>query len=391
MQDDRIKVTVIGPIAGTSGYALHTRQLANALYKEGLDVKLDTQVPQGFETQLTDQEVQMITSKNEPHESTAIFVGQPPFWRLALGDGYKHFIGFCVHEGSNVPAYWLDYLRDERVDQVWVPSQHVYDAIRHSFHKYYDSEDGWNFVVEKGNGILGSLSEKIKIVSHGVDTKLFYPGEKKGDVFTFVANKGFVHPTEDRGGIQYALRAFKEEFRQDENVRFLVKINPAYIYTNDREAWLSQQMGTINLPQDGATVQISMDQVPYDKLRDFYLEGDVFVNTTRCEGFGLPGLEAKACGIINLASDFGGQIDYMKEGIDIYIPCSLTPVTHDLAYEGCSWGNPDISEIRKAMRWCFENPKEVRTRGKKTVGNISEWTWKATGEKASEAIQKLYS
>ena len=50
---------------------------------------------------------------------------------------------------------------------------------------------------------------KIKIIQHGVNLDLFYPKDKP-EKFTFICNKGFRH-LEDRGGIQYAIRAYLED------------------------------------------------------------------------------------------------------------------------------------------------------------------------------------
>ena len=58
------QVNIIGSILGSSGYDVHTRQLANALSKV-CDVKLSTMVPPGAERLLTDKEVEMVKKRDK--------------------------------------------------------------------------------------------------------------------------------------------------------------------------------------------------------------------------------------------------------------------------------------------------------------------------------------
>jgi len=380
------KVTIVSQFFGTSGYASHTRQLARALHDVGVDVHIDTQGVQGWERTVDDTELSWITKKTDIEDRTMIFIGVPPFWRMALADNPKRFIGFLVWEGSKIPDYWLPYLLDERVDQIWVPSHHVKEAIHNTFA---------NAVKEKVEEIEGakfaSVTElkKVRVVPHGVNPKLFKPQEKKERPFTFLCNKGWNGSIWDRGGLQYAMRAFKEEFKKEENVRMLVKINPAYIPHPDKKAWLHASMGALGLPEDGATLQITFDEIPYNKLPEFYGEGDVLVNSTRCEGFGLPGLEAHACGLMTISTGFGGQLDYMSEFTDLYTDYTLEEVKQDIMYEGISWGVPSIAHLRKQMRWCFTYPELVAEKGSAAVKATSEWSWAKTGEKALKCLGEL--
>jgi glycosyltransferase involved in cell wall biosynthesis len=58
------------------------------------------------------------------------------------------------------------------------------------------------------------------------------------------------------------------------------------------------------------------------KLADLYRGADAFALATHGEGWGLPLLEAMACGLPTIATDWGGQLDFMSPatGCVIYLP-----------------------------------------------------------------------
>jgi len=366
-----MKLNVIGSIFGSSGYDSHTRQLANALHEQGEDVRLDVPRPNGWQRQVTDAELSML-NKPFDEECTSIMISTPPNWRFGLADNPKKFIGFLIWEGDKIPEYWLEYLCDERVDQIWVPSQHVKDAI---FNTWYECE-------------VPYLEGRVKIIPHGVDLSLFQPKENKEKrPFTFVVNKGWRGGMEDRGGVQYALKAFNEEFTKKDNVRMIVKLNPAYLSPNFD---IKQELINIGVDlDDKPEILFSTSEVLYQGLPDFYAQGDVFVNATRCEGFGLTGLEAQACGLPTIQTSYGGQLDYMTEETDLYVPYILEEVKGDVMYEGIKWATPDIKYLRKLMRISYTNRDKIKDYKDKLAKHVNEWTWRGSSKKAVEALREI--
>ena len=63
-----VQLNIIGGMMGTSGYDIHTRQLANALNKTH-DVRLSIPVMPGQESDLTTEEIKMLKRPAEKDET----------------------------------------------------------------------------------------------------------------------------------------------------------------------------------------------------------------------------------------------------------------------------------------------------------------------------------
>jgi len=357
-------VTIYGTIFGPSGFASHIRQLANALHEQGCAVKIEGQLIPGWEQQVNDAELLMIT-REISQQSVGVMVGQPQFLPHMFSNRHKYNVMFVIWEGDRVPKYWEKYLNHEKTDQVWVPSTHVKRAIENTF----------------------TCNKPIYIVPHGVNPSLFKPKTEKShpDYFSFVANKGWAQGINDRGGLQYLFKAFSEEFRADEKVLLKAKINPAYCLPG----WdINQELAKLNLPKDRAQILISIDNLPFNKLNDCY-EGDVFVSPTRCEAFNMPVIEAMACGLPVITTNFGGQTDFVNDRNGWLIDYDLEEIKWDHNYEGVKWAIPHITHLRMLMRYCFKHPEECKKKGEKALHDAAAFTWKLTAKAANNALERL--
>ena len=67
-------------------------------------------------------------------------------------------------------------------------------------------------------------------------------------------------------------------------------------------------------PADSAIYDEIYENISGDDVRRYYNSLDLFISTSWQEGFGLPGLEAMACGIPLITTDSGGIEDYALDG-----------------------------------------------------------------------------
>lgn len=365
-----MQINIIGGIFDTTGYSIHTRQLANALYKL-VDVKLTTPLVQDWNRLINDAELDMIL-KQHPENCINLIITTPHNWKIYTGLGIN--IGYCVWEGDKVPKSFISEFLNPNIDLIFVPSKHTADAI-------FNTLDG---DIDE----MTIITKKVKIIPHGVNLSKFYKINKvrKDNIFRFVCNKGWRGTDWDRGGVQYVIKAFSEEFRKDEKVELLIKLNPAYI----NPQIIKQAIDNLKLPENRAPIHVVFDN-SYENIRNLYNDSDVFVCATRSEAFNLPGIEAMACGLPTIQTNFGGQTDYMTSKNSLFVDYRLEEVKEDLMYEGINWAVPNIADLRKQMRWVFEHQEDIKEMGKQAEQDSKKWTWELSAEKIVDEINKIYN
>ncbi|HLJ74086.1 MAG TPA: glycosyltransferase family 1 protein, partial [Thermoanaerobaculia bacterium] len=124
----------------------------------------------------------------------------------------------------------------------------------------------------------------IEIVPNGVDA-FFQPGDGGGDYILFVGT------LEPRKGIQDMVSAWSS----------LPEPRPPLMVCGDY-GW------RVRIP-DGVDVAGWVDR---DRLRELYQRARIFVYPSRYEGFGIPPLEAMACGAPVIATRVGAISEYAE-------------------------------------------------------------------------------
>ncbi len=385
-----MKLNIYGSLFGIDGYSNHTKNLFNALYELNPDIKLEVPLPPDWMLLVNDAELNAITKKARKAD-VAISISQPQFWKLSMSNCEK-FVGFLVWEGDKIPKYWISYLMDDRVSQIWVPSEHTKNAIVKAL-----EEKNKDMLCK--TAIYDWVKSMIKIVPHGIDTNIMKPIKvNRSNKFTFICNKGWRGGWEDRGGVAYVLKAYCEEFKKDENVSLLLKLNPTYL----NPQLLKEKLDELNLPKDRPEIKINIENMPYKKLPELYCQADVYVCAQRADAFNLCGLEAMGCGLPTIQTNYGGQTDYMTEKNSLFISHVLEEVKGDIIYEGIKWAIPTIDHLKAHMRKVYQsysnqdNSKfvegainSISEMSKQALKDAQYWTWNNSAKKAIEFLKEL--
>jgi len=356
-----MKINLYSDFFSDTGYASHSRQFANALFKLNKELHVDTIRPDNYLRDLSSAEYEMIHSDIFPHE-TDVMINLPPFYSQVQAQKPKQFIGWCVWEGINIPKYWVPYLHN--ATHIIAPSVHTKDAILNT----------------------DPTLKNVEVIHHGVNTKLFRPIQGMKHVkFTFLANKGWARGINDRGGIQWLLKAFCDEFVNETDVRLLVKINVAY---NQPQWNLFNELAAIGItPELAKNCEFIATNIRYNELPNLYAQGDCFVSPTMGDAFNLPCLEAMACGLPVITTNFGGQVDFVNNENGWLVDYSLVDVTWDMMYEGNMWAIPDYNHLRKCMREAYTNRDKTQQKGLKALQDAQNFTWDNSAKKLYDLIR----
>ena len=141
-------------------------------------------------------------------------------------------------------------------------------------------------------------------------------------------------------GVDVLLRAYCRAFRRSEPVVLVLKAD-----NHDITLDVRAEVARLDLPRDHPPiVLLENHQYPEAALAGLYRSADCFVLASRGEGFGLPYLEAMACGLPVIGTDWSGQRELLGEGWSYPLRVKRLIDAHDKCpyYEGFRWADPDV-------------------------------------------------
>ena len=286
----------------------------------------------------------------------------PPNWEKPATGKWVHVQPW---EFGHLPRAWLGPLQND-VDEIWCPSEYVRRVYVQS----------------------GIPEEKLHVIPWGFDPEFFSPDvparllpTQKGFRFLFVGG------TIARKGFDVLLDAYLEEFGPDEDVCLVVKdvgSQSFYRVGNDRERIFTAQ-------QDATAPEILYrdDQLTRGQLASLYTACDCLVAPYRGEGFGLPILEAMACGLPPIVPRAGASDDFVSDENGYRIASEEIETQHE--WELCGPATElqiDVSELRRAMRHVFEQRQQCKARGLAAAKHVHQHcTWEQSIDAMKERIK----
>lgn len=258
---------------------------------------------------------------------------------------------FTMFESDKIPEDWKDYLL--LANEVIVPSQ-------------------WCAGVFAKEGI------KTTVVPLGYNDRVFtYQQRPKRDVFTFIHYNSF----NLRKGFQEVFEAFTQEFGKIEPVRLILKtvqettalpiVRSVYPNIDVRKGVMSEQ-----------------------ELVGLLQEADCMVYPSRGEGFGITPLEAMATGIPAIVPNAHGISEYFNKDFMLEVKATeRMPALHN-HFKGQNIGDMvvcDVADLRKQMRYAFENQDQMRYLGVKASGYVKKYTYRQTAGRLAAILKKWES
>jgi len=203
--------------------------------------------------------------------------------------------------------------------------------------------------------ILQETGLESRVISGGVDTSTFRPYPKPS-AQTGIKNIFYImrDPTSGytwKGGSDF----LKAVIRLKDQVNFNLTVS-------------IPEGAPFNSPVPCKIRTSTTDQV----LAQLYAEADLFVYTSYFEAFGLPPLEAMACGTAVVTTDCGGNRDYVKNGEN----CLLVPPS-------------DIDQLSSAIYHLLTQDSERQRLANSGHLLAQAWTWQRTADQVEAYLISL--
>ena len=131
---------------------------------------------------------------------------------------------------------------------------------------------------------------------------------------------------------------------------------------------------------------------PYSQLGSLYRSADCYVSAGRGEGWDMLLMEAMACGLPSIATDWGAHTEFVHPGISYPLRTLGTIPAKALCpyYDGFSWTDPDPEHLRFLLREIFENREEAREVGRRAAEEMAErWTWAHAAQRIVKRMDAL--
>lgn len=273
------------------------------------------------------------------HNDKYSTVNHSPGWRLIKGPlrqlKYRLFVSWLRRTEANwfpldrrivlkrTPDLSSDYIPEadiviatasETVD--WVHAYPANKGVQVNFAQDYEVWSRPTKVVDRtfsytnmhlitiGNWQKKLFEEKFgrrveTVIPNGVDTKRFLPQtgtrKKAGPIRILMSYHHLAYK-----GIADGFYAYNEAKKSGQSVQLVL-------------------FGVHDLKPDVPKSAEYHRAIPEEELPDLYRSVDIFVWPSHREGFGLPPMEAMACGIPVVGTDAGAMPDYMKDGVTGFI------------------------------------------------------------------------
>jgi len=208
----------------------------------------------------------------------------------------------------------------------------------------------------------GVPAEMLTVIPEGVDSETYHPrgraaAEKKKRFL-------MVGKYERRKGYREAFQAFDLAWQDNKNIELFVKadwISPSGSQQHPAFLELAREFSHLPIVSYSGIASV-------DEMRALYQSADYFLFPSLGEGWGLPLIEAIACGCYAISCNYSGQSEYLKDidGLYASIPYQLIPVdcpefirayAHTDGDNG-QWALPDVGALAKIIAKCASSSFE---------------------------------
>lgn len=379
-------VLFTGPVLTSSGYGVHARQICKWLLRvaastHDLDITIDP-VSWGKTHMILDPEAEdgligqilQATNNKKNFYDVTISLKLPNEWNPFLGN-FNIGITAGVETDKCNPA-WIDCVN--RMDLVIVPSEFTKQTFLAS----------------------GEVKTPIIVVPEAYPE--VFDREEPGQLdlglktkfnFLVVGQLTGNNVDNDRKNLPFTIKWLADTFAGNPDVGIILKTNSGAQTKLDRrnvEGIFSKLVGEVCQP-GGPTFYLLHGHMTDREMHGLYNHPDVkaLVSFTHGEGYGLPLVEAAACGLPVIATNWSGHLEFLKHGKFIPVDRMLVDIPESrvdgqIFLKGFKWANPVEMDAKRRLRKFYDSSKLPKDWALELKTKIRE-------SYSFEAVARIYS
>lgn len=349
-----MNIRYVAKIFSPTGYAEFARNFIVNLYNAGIDISvvpLDNRYSR-LNIITKDNVINGLLiekASNTDNFNINIIGFIPPYFKPNMISTCKN-IGFTMHETGRIPSIYRDGCN--AMDAIFVPCKWNVDGFKE-----------------------GNVRVPIYIINPGYDVPDIdsLVSENRDPRFTFYS----IFTWNDRKNPEGLLKAYFEEFEGYKDVLLNIQSYTKYFNPLNKVADIRAKLRVGVYPK----VKINNKYTSNREIRKMHINGDCYVSPHRGEGWGMPIMEAMACGKPTIVTGYSGNMDFTTSDNSMLLEYKLKSSTSKGypkgAYDLGVYPEPSIDHLKYYMRYAFENREaieEIGNRGRQTIVNNFNWS-----------------
>lgn len=362
-----MKILIRGPLLSQSGYGVHSRQVFRWLLNKGYDVTCQV-LPWGITPWYLNPSAldgligQIMKRTGQPDKifDVSFQIQLPDEWDTSLA---KKNIGITAAVETNFcNTQWITKCNE--MEAIIVPSNFTASVLKNS----------------------GKIKKPLFVIPESFPKH--FEKELKPNKFLDTKSKHnfllfgqLTAPTSelDRKNTVNAIKWFCEKFKDRKDIGLIIKTNMGTNSTLDKRIstrTLKKVLDQVR-PSSYPRVHLLHGNMKDENLFRLYNDKSLvgLISATRGEGYGLPMIEAAACGLPVLATDWSGHKTFLQKGCWIPVDYKMKAIPQEkvdnrIFMQNSMWADPQENSFKKGLQKMFNDRNEYRKKCKNSRSTV---------------------